>query len=144
MTNLTNKDFVEAWYASIDSKDFDTVKKLMDSKHTFKNPLTPRVLGADQHIGMLKTITGALTGHHHPDHVVSEKDWVTVYGHWSGKHTGEFNGIPATGRDVTFTLMDMFHIVNDKVMEEFVEMNPEIIVEQISSGKSQPRRELRI
>lgn len=44
MTNLTNKDFVEAWYASIDSKDFDTVKKLMDSKHTFKNPLTPKVL----------------------------------------------------------------------------------------------------
>lgn len=93
---------------------------------------------------MLKTITGALTGHHHPDHVVSEKDWVTVYGHWSGKYTVEFNGIPATGRDVTFTLMDMFRIVNDKVMEEFVEMNPESIVEQISSGKSQPRRELRI
>ena len=143
MTNLTNKDFVEAWYASIDSKDFDSVKKLMDSRHTFKNPITPNELGVDQHISMIKNMTGALTGLHHPDHVVSEKDWVTVYGHWSGKHTGVYDGIPATGRDVTFTLMDMFHIVNGKVIEEFVEMNPESILEQITSGKSKPERNLR-
>ena len=144
MTNLTNKDFIESWYASIDSKDFDTVKKLIDSRHTFKNPLTTNVLSVDQHISMIKNITGALSGRHHPDHVVSEKDWVTVYGHWSGKHTGVYEGIPATGRDVSFTLMDMFHIVNGKVLEEFFEMNPESIRSQINSGKSKPAKDLRI
>lgn len=140
---MTNKDFIEAWYSYIDSKNFDNLKKLMDARHSFQNPLTPKPLGVDKHIGMIKDVTSALTGHHHPDHVVSEKDWVTVYGHWNGKHTGVYNGIPATGRDITFTMMDMFHVVNGKVVEEYYEMNPESILAQISTGKSQAGKALR-
>jgi predicted ester cyclase len=130
---MTNKEIAKAWFAAIDQNHFDGVKKLMNDNHSFHNPMTPTPAGVNEHLGMMQMMTGAFAGKHHLDLVLSEGEYVTVRGTWKGKHTGEFNGVPATGNPVQFTFIDIFHVVNGKVTEEYFEMNPMAIMAQIGA-----------
>jgi predicted ester cyclase len=130
---MTPKDFITTWFAQIDGKKFDSLKKMMDNKHQFDNPMTPAPVGSDDHVGMMQMMTTSFDGKHLLDKVITDGEWVTARGRWTGKHTGEFNGIPATGKPVEFSWMDMMHIVNGKVVEEYFEMNPMTIMNQIGA-----------
>lgn len=122
---------VANWFKNIDEKNFDANRALMADNHKFHNPMTPQAIGPDEHIGMMQMMTGSFEGTHHADIVVEQSGWVAVHGHWSGKHVGEFEGIPATGNKVEFTWSDMFQIENGKVVNEYFEMNPMSIMAQI-------------
>jgi predicted ester cyclase len=128
---MTNKELVTAWFANIDSENFDSIKNLMDSNHKFFNPMTPAPVGVDEHLGMMQMMTSAFSGKHHLDLMLEDGNHVVVKGHWSGKHTGTFNGVSATGNDVTFTFVDIFLIENGKVTKEHLELNPMSIMMQI-------------
>jgi predicted ester cyclase len=128
---MTNKEIAKAWFADIDSNNFDGVKTLMDSRHAFHNPMTLEPAGKDQHIGMMQMMTTSFKGQHHVELLISEGEYVTVKGKWSGTHAGEFNGVPATNKHVEFSFIDIFRIINGKVTDEYFEMNPMSIMMQI-------------
>jgi predicted ester cyclase len=75
----------------------------------------------------------AFTGGHRIEQILSEGEWVVTRGRWVGTHTGEFNGIPATGNKVNFTFMDTMHVVNGKLAEEFMEWNAMTLMTQIGA-----------
>ena len=131
---MTNKEIVRKWFNHIDTNNFDEIRTLMDSKHTFQNPMTPAPIGVDEHIGMMHMMTSAFKGQHHLELVLEDGDYVVASGKWSGKHVGEFNGIPATNKHVQFPFIDIFHIVNGKVADEHMELNPMVIMAQIGAN----------
>jgi predicted ester cyclase len=133
LATMTNKEIAKTWFASIDQQNFDRIKFLMDARHTFANPMTPTPIGPDEHIGMMQMMTSGFTGEHHLDLILEDHDHAVVRGRWKGKHTGEFNGLPATGKPVEFTFIDIFEIVNEKVRRETFEMNPMTIMVQIGA-----------
>ncbi len=130
---MTNKEIAKAWYSSVDAQDFDTLRSLMADNHSFSNPMSPTPVGLDEHIGIVQMMTGSLSGTHHIDLLLEDRNHVVVKGHWTGKHTGEFNGVPATGNDVNFTFVDIFQVENGKVSKEHLEMNPAAIMAQITA-----------
>jgi len=52
-------------------------------------------------------------------------------------HTGEFRGIPATGKRITITYIDIALIKAGKIVEEWVEFDMMNILQQISVRKNQ-------
>jgi predicted ester cyclase len=75
---------------------------------------------------MIKMMTTSFTDNkHHLDVIISEGDWVTARGHVTCKHTGDFN--------VEFSWIDLMHVVNGKIKEEYFEMNPMSIMQQIGA-----------
>ena len=48
---------------------------------------------------------------------VSEGDLVAVYGSVAGTHRGPMLGAPATGRRARFPFMDLYRIVNGRIVE---------------------------
>lgn len=130
---MTNKDIAKSWFAAIDKKDFAALKKLLAPDHQFHNPMTPQPLGVDEHIGMIQQMTSAFSGEHKLTLLVADDSHVAVRGRWTGKHTGEFNGIPATGKPVDFTFTDILEIKNGKVSREAFEMNPMTFMSQIGA-----------
>jgi predicted ester cyclase len=133
---MTNKEMIQTWFANIDANNFEGVKNLMDSRHKFHNPMTAAPVGINEHIGMMQMMTTAFKGQHHLDLVITEGNHLVVKGYWTGKHAGTFNGIPASDKTVTFTWIDIFEIVNGKVVTEYFEMNPMSIMQQISAVPS--------
>jgi predicted ester cyclase len=50
--------------------------------------------------------------------IIAEGDKVALRTIFRGTHTGELNGIPPTGRRVEITALNIFHMVNDKAVEQ--------------------------
>ena len=53
------------------------------------------------------------------DLITSDGDWTTTKWTASGTHTGELMGMPATGKDVTVTGIEVDRIVNGKIVEGY-------------------------
>jgi steroid delta-isomerase-like uncharacterized protein len=53
------------------------------------------------------------------EHEVAEGNMVVVWGTYTGTHTGEFFGIPATGVHITTTGMHLWRIANDQIVEHW-------------------------
>jgi predicted ester cyclase len=132
---MTNKEIVKAWYAAIDSIDISTLKNLMDSKYQQRNPFAPAPIGGDEQIGMLQMISSSFEGgEHRIEMMIGEGDHVAVSARWIAKHTGEFNGIPASGNLVDLPFLVMFNIVNGKVVSSYVQFNPMTMMAQVGAA----------
>jgi ketosteroid isomerase-like protein len=129
---MAHKDIAKDWFASIDANTLDKNASMLADNHQFFNPMTPAPANKEEHIGILKMMTSGLQGKHILDLVLTEGDHVAVKGRWVGTHAGDFNGIPATGKPVEFTWVDILQIENGKIAREHMEMNPMAIMMQIS------------
>jgi steroid delta-isomerase-like uncharacterized protein len=130
---MTPKEFAEKWFKAIDASNYDLLKSLMADNHQFTNPAGPNALNKDEHIGMIQGMMSAFTGRHHIEQLISEGDYVVIKGRWKGKHTGEFNGIPATGNDVDFSFVDIMHVENGKLTDENMEWSLFTLLAQIGA-----------
>jgi predicted ester cyclase len=131
---MTNNEIARQWFAAIDKQDFGTIRDLMHADHKFQNPMTPEPIEVEGHLGMMTLMTKAFDGHHNLELLLEDGNYAVVRGNWSGKHIGEFNGIPATGKTVNFTFIDIFEIIEGRVRTESFEMNPMAIMSQIGAA----------
>ncbi len=79
--------------------------------------LAPGLEGQRQMLSML--LNAFPDQHHTPELVVAEDDKVVVYSTLRGTHTGEFMGMPPTGRQVAVPGVDIVRIANGKIVEHW-------------------------
>jgi steroid delta-isomerase-like uncharacterized protein len=65
--------------------------------------------------------------------MVAEGDKVAVSFNVTGTYKGEFQGIPATGKQVSFTAMDILTIIDGKVTEEWATADMMGLMQQIGA-----------
>ena len=65
--------------------------------------------------------------------MVAEADKVAVSVNVTGTYKGEFQGIPATGKQVSFTAMDMLTISDGKITEEWATADMMGLMQQIGA-----------
>lgn len=65
--------------------------------------------------------------------LVAEGDKVAVSINVTGTYKGEFQGIPATGKQVSFTAMDILTIVDGKITEEWATADIMGLMQQIGA-----------
>jgi steroid delta-isomerase-like uncharacterized protein len=63
--------------------------------------------------------------------LIAEGDKVAVRHSWRGTHKRDFQGIPPTGKQVTFTSMDIYRIVGGKIAEEWIEIDMLGLLQQL-------------
>ncbi|MER5932419.1 ester cyclase [Streptomyces sp. NPDC002054] len=66
-------------------------------------------------------------------------DKVAVRVHFRGTHQGTFQGLPATGRSVSFRSIEMYRIEGDKIAEEWVAPDLISLMQQISPSRARSR-----
>ena len=64
-------------------------------------------------------LTGGLASTYTVDDVIAEGDRLVVRWTNAGSHSGEFLGIPATGRPFEFAGIDIYRIENDRMAEHW-------------------------
>jgi steroid delta-isomerase-like uncharacterized protein len=62
---------------------------------------------------------------------VGEGDLVTQRVHFAGTHTGEFQGLPATHRKVTFSGLELNRFVDGRVAEHWVQLDSLALLQQL-------------
>jgi steroid delta-isomerase-like uncharacterized protein len=67
------------------------------------------------------------------DDIVAEGDKVVIRMTWSGTHKGEFMGIPATGRRVSFGVIDIIRVAGAKGVEHWGQMDSAGLMQQLGA-----------
>lgn len=65
------------------------------------------------------------------DDVFGEDDWTFLRWHGDGTHTGNLMGIPATGKKVHVTGMDILKLENGKIKERWAEIGAFSLMQQL-------------
>ena len=67
------------------------------------------------------------------DDILAEGDKVVIRMTWSGTQKGEFMGVPATGKRVSFGVIDIIRITNGKVVEHWGQMDSMSLMQQLGA-----------
>ena len=67
------------------------------------------------------------------DDMVAEDDKVVLRMTWRGTHQGEFMGVPPTGRNVSFGVIDIIRIVGGKFVEHWGQMDSMGLMQQLGA-----------
>ena len=101
-------------------KKVEVIGELMDANMIEHNPIPGQPTGLDgmkQFMGMFFAAFPDLDSN--IDLLVAEGDIVAGRMTTTGTHTGEFMGIPATGKRVSFTEIHIVRIANGKAVEHW-------------------------
>ena len=63
--------------------------------------------------------------------MVAEEDKVAIRNTWRGTHQGAFQGLPPTGKHVTFTSSDIYRIADGKIAEQWAELDALGLMQQL-------------
>ncbi|HEU5098806.1 MAG TPA: ester cyclase [Roseiflexaceae bacterium] len=62
---------------------------------------------------------------------VAEGDYVCTRGYFTGTHTGDFQGIPATGKSIRATYIDMWRFEAGKAVENWAQLDMLGLMQQL-------------
>jgi steroid delta-isomerase-like uncharacterized protein len=87
--------------------------------------------GAKQFAAMMRSAFPDL--HLTIEDMISEGDKVVMRSTWSGTHEGEFMGIPATGRRVTVSAIDISRVADGKMVEHWEQSDALGLMQQLGA-----------
>jgi predicted ester cyclase len=126
MSAEQNKALVRSWLEAVDSGDVSVVEKFLDPDYVDHNPppfpgMPPGLEGARRaFIHGLDAFSGF---HHEIEEQYADGETVITRLVGYGKHTGDFLGIPPTGKDVRMEGIAIHRIVERKLVEHWAQID---------------------
>ncbi len=116
-----NKQFIERYFVALSGspKHVTVVQQYVDDKEL------------EDHIAIFEA---AFPGYELiAEDMIAEGDKVAVRATARGTHLGEFNGIPATGKEFNISLMLIYRIANGKIVEHWMNADSLGLLQQIGA-----------
>jgi predicted ester cyclase len=132
MTQQTkNLDLALDLYRSIDAADFDRAAQLFSPR--FQSIMGGKVLDLASWTAMSRMFMTAFPdGRHTFDLMEAAGDYVLAHGSFSGTHTQEFQGLPATGKAIKISLTMIETIIDDKVVAHYADFDSAGLMQQLT------------
>ncbi len=108
--------------------------ELLASTYVLHFPGSPPISGIEQAKQLMVAYTSGF-----PDlrltteHMFAEGDKVAIRNTWRGTHQGAFQGLPPTGKYVTFTGTDIFRVVDGKIVEQWADLDGLGLMQQLGA-----------
>ena len=113
-------EFVSPEYINRVSRGFAGINDTSNISSQFRDIIKYRssLKGPDEFIDTIKYLRNAFADLHYEVHeIVASKDKAIMFVTVSGKHVGNFFGIPPTGRSFTYEAVHAFRIMDNKIVE---------------------------
>ena len=125
MSTEENKQIVLRWREERNTGNWNIIDELHVPDYVGHIPGVPggaiRGREALKHLFMGYWAAFDLYATPQPDFLLAEGDLVAHRETIRLKHKGTFQGIPATGKEATITSMDLYRIVDGKIVEQWTE-----------------------
>jgi predicted ester cyclase len=125
-----NLDLAKELYRSIDSADFDRAQALISPRCQICLGGKQLDLGSWSAFGRM-FMTAFPDGRHVFDLMEAAGDFVLSNGYFTGTHTQEFQGIPATGRVVKFSATMIDKIIDGKLVGHYGDFDSAGLMQQL-------------
>lgn len=134
MPNEDDKAVVRRWAAAWNDHDPDAAVTLLSVGYVRHDPNGPDVVGPPGSMVFLQAIFAAFPNLRLDETaLIAEGGLVAVRYVVTGTHRGLFNGIPASGADVSFEAHDWFMVENGKITEQWVILDALGLLQQIGA-----------
>lgn len=135
MSTEANKDLVRAYFVAFRDRDEAWWDRFIATDFVRHDPGLDFDVRGPAGIRKLATVLhGGLSNIEMPiDEVIAEGDRVLARLRFRGRHTGEFQGIPATGKGVDIVVMDYFRIADGRLAEHWALMDNLTMLKQIDA-----------
>ena len=128
-----NRDLALDLYRSIDAQDFERVQALVSTR--FQASMGGKQLDFESWKGMGRMFMTAFPdGRHVFDLSEAAGDYVLSHGYFTGTHTGEFQGLPATGKVIKISLTMIDKIIDGKLVEHYGDFDTAGLMQQLTQG----------
>jgi steroid delta-isomerase-like uncharacterized protein len=127
-----NKQVVREVYAAIDAQDYDKIRSLIAEEATGGIIGTQELIPFEGMVEMMQMFYASFPDYTHVvDGMVAEGDWVAVRLTFHATHREEFQGIPASGKAVTYGGAHFQRVVDGLIQEFWILENDLSLMEQI-------------
>jgi steroid delta-isomerase-like uncharacterized protein len=117
----TERMLVERWFAGMDRADTGTLDEICTDDYALHFPGVPAPLDRATAKGLLAGFFAGFPGIDHTiEEIIVDDDRAAVRITVRGIHTGEFNGIPPTGKEVSFAAVNLMRFRDGKIAEQRV------------------------
>lgn len=132
MTTDLNKSILLKFHEVFDRGDLNEAMRFISPDARIYQPGTPGPLNREQFRQVGEAFLGGFSDNHEVfAHLVGEGEWVSSWGTWTATHTGTFNGIPATGRNVNVQVCLLDRIVNGQIVEHHANFDVMGLMQQL-------------
>lgn len=127
-----NKKVVLEMYQAFDRQDVERGREFMSVDIVGRGLDAVPHKGIDAFIKYGMSIFSAFPdGIHVLEEAIAEGDKVVTYGVFKGTHLGELMGIPATGKQIEFSVVHIDRVINNKIVEHWGQADIFSIMQQI-------------
>jgi steroid delta-isomerase-like uncharacterized protein len=115
---VQNKELVRRFIAAVDTNDFPKLQELASPDYVLKAPGLSTPMGLQASFEVVKQhYTSFPDWRHTIEDLVAEGDTVAVKVMQKGTQQAEYDGVAATGKEVTMPGVYVFRIANGKIQE---------------------------
>jgi steroid delta-isomerase-like uncharacterized protein len=127
-----NKQVVRQFFEAADRQDIEGMEQLVSStNYLFHFPGIPP-MDWNTHKQFFTAFTSSFPDlRHEIVDMVAEGDKVAVRFKVTGTHKGELQGIPSTGKKVSFIAMDFITLMDNKISEDWLSVDMMGLMQQI-------------
>ncbi len=137
MSTEHNKQLVLCWKEELWSKrNVNIIDELCTPGyvcHMSGVPVPRPVRGPQALKHLLAIYLAAFAIHDTLEFLIAEGDLVAIHDTYRARRTGEFQGVPPTGKEATITGTDIHWIVDGKFVEQWVEVDMLGLMQQLAS-----------
>jgi steroid delta-isomerase-like uncharacterized protein len=121
MSADTNRVLARRFFEELcNGRNLALADELLTPDHVYHDPQIPNVRGAWAAADTVAVYQNSLEGHWEVHEIfAAENDRVVARWTGTGKHVGELNGIPPTGRSVRASALSLFRVENGKLAEHW-------------------------
>jgi len=131
---MDSKSVVLSFIKAADSGDFATVEKVFGTKHGFYSSMSPVPMDAMHHLGMMQAFhAGFSNTRHEVLDLLESGNKVVVRGVWHGNHTGTFNNIPASGKNIHLPFIMIMEVENNEIANQWIELDSMTMMMQMGA-----------
>jgi steroid delta-isomerase-like uncharacterized protein len=130
MTLEANKALVRKWVDAWMVNDIDVLDELFAQAYTV-NGAWVGVESVKQAVQFLHTALSDISAELHE--MVAEDDQVVI--HWTirGRHTGQFMGIPPTGKALELKGINIYQVINSKIAANHEQTNVSEVMQKLKA-----------
>jgi predicted ester cyclase len=134
MSTVDNKTIVRAFFEEIGQGNIEAAADYVAPDYTLRVPGLPEpVRGIEDFKEAFNRFTSAFEMTPTFEDLFGEGDKVAARVAFRVKHIGEFEGIPATGKEFTVTENDIFHLREGKITEHIEEYDNLNVMQQLGA-----------
>ena len=118
MSEDASKALVREFFKAIDAGNLTIVRELLSADFVLRAPALPNPWGIEELVHDIREFYTAFPNSAHViDDLIAEEDRVAVRLNVYGTHEAEFQGMPATGREIRIAGTHVLRIEGDKIRE---------------------------